>query len=557
MARTPLLRSFQRLYAEYRAARALDLPLDALRERRAEQRERAARLGRPQGPTRRQFLAAAAAGGVGLVPRRSRAAGGKPTVAIVGGGIAGLTCALELADRGIESTVYEASGRVGGRMFSNTNHFAEGQVAEWGGELIDTGHFTVRSLAKRFGLPLDDMIAAQPAGSADVYHFFGSYYPKAQADLDFEEVFEAVAADEGAAPFPTLYNDFTDAGAELDELSVYDWIESRVPGGHDSPLGAVLDTAYAIEYAADTERQAALNLIYLLAFQPAKGELAVFGESDEKFHIRGGNQLLPERIAQALGDRVVTGHRLARLGRTAGGRYRLDFERAGSCLEVVADYVVLALPFAVLREIDTSCAGFGARKELAIQTQGAGHSGKINVQFDARPWVGAGPWPGLSNGSSYADTGYQASWEATRAQPGAGGILTFFSGGSVADALRGTAAFATAAASSQVRADVEAAIAQAAPVYPGLAARYKGRATESLPHKSPFFKSSYSYYEPGQYTAFCGHERETEGGVFFCGEHTSVDFQGFMEGGASEGKRAGVELAKRIKSNAPALIVQG
>jgi monoamine oxidase len=547
MARTPLLRTFQRLYAEYRAARALDLPLVALREGRAERRERASR-GVPAGPTRRQFLAATAAAGVGLVPRRSRAQGGGPKVAIVGGGIAGLNCALKLTDRGIDATVYEASGRVGGRMFSNRNYFAGGQVAEWGGELIDSGHRTVRKLAQRFDLQLDNLIEAQPAGTADVFHFFGSYYPKAQADLDFAPVFEAVAADEAAAPFPTLYNDFTPAGLELDQMSVYDWIETRVPGGHGSPLGALLDAAYAIEYAADTERQAALNLIYLLAFQPAEGELALFGESDEVFHIRGGNQQLPERIAESLGDRVVGGHRLARLARTPGGRYRLDLERAGSTLEVVADYVVLALPFAVLRDVDTAQAGFGARKELAIQTQGAGRSAKLNVQFGGRPWLGAGPWPGVSGGSSYSDTGYQASWEVTRAQPGARGILTFFSGGSVAEAAHSTAAFATAS-SAAVHGDVATALAQAAPVYPGLGASYQGRATQSLPHKSPFFRLSYSYYEPGQYTAFAGHEAEPEGGLFFCGEHTSIEFQGFMEGGALEGQRTGRAIAKRVRGH--------
>ncbi|MCU0684410.1 MAG: NAD(P)/FAD-dependent oxidoreductase [Polyangiaceae bacterium] len=501
------------------------------------------------GPSRRQFLAGAAVVGAGLLPRPARARAGGPKVAIVGGGIAGLTCALKLADRGIESTVYEASGRVGGRMFSNSNYFAGGQIAEWGGELIDSGHQTVRRLAKRFGLPLDDMQAAQPAGSVDLFHFFGSYYPKAQAELDFAPVFEAVAADEAAAPFPTLYDAFTPAGLALDQMSIYDWIESRVPGGHDAPLGALLDAAYAIEYAADTSHQAALNLIYLLAFQPAEGELAIFGESDEKFRIRGGNQRLPERIADELGERVVSGHRLARLARTAGGRYRLDFERAASTVEITADYVVLALPFAVLRDVDTDKAGFDALKDLAIQTQGAGRSGKLNVQFDERVWRGAGPWPGAGNGSSYSDTGYQGTWESTRAQPGACGILTFFSGGSVADAMRSTSAFATAS-SAAVRDDVAQALAQTAPVYPGLAAQYNGRATQSLPHKSPFFKSSYAYYQPGQYTSFAGHEAARQGGVFFCGEHTSIEFQGFMEGGAAEGKRAARQLAKLIEGNA-------
>jgi monoamine oxidase len=40
--------------------------------------------------------------------------------------------------------------------------------------------------------------------------------------------------------------------------------------------------------------------------------------------------------------------------------------------------------------------------------------------------------------------------------------------------------------------------------------------------------------------------RVRQGSVLFCGEHTSIDFQGFMEGGASEGRRAARELANLI-----------
>src|SRR5262249_24815291 len=147
----------------------------------------------------------------------------------------------------------------------------------------------------------DNLLRAQPHGSQDTYRFFNAYYSKAQADLDFAAVVDAVVADEASAPFPTTFDSFTPEGAALDAMSVYDWIESRVPGGHGSPLGALLDTAYAIEYGADTREQAALNLVYLLAFQPDPGSLAAFGESDERFHIRGGNQRLPEAIAAHLG----------------------------------------------------------------------------------------------------------------------------------------------------------------------------------------------------------------------------------------------------------------
>jgi monoamine oxidase len=544
MARTPLLDGLRKLFREYRAARAVGLPLAGLRERRAARRAATAR-----GLTRRELLAGSAAGALALgLPRRVRAAGADPTVAIVGAGIAGLTCALELADRGIASTVYEASGRIGGRMFTNTSYFAGGQVAEWGGELIDTGHRTIRQLARRFDLRLDDLLDAQPPGSEDTYHFFGDYYPKAQADEDFAPVFDAVVADEESAPFPTTFDSFTPEGAALDGMSVYDWIESRVPGGHASPLGQLLDTAYAIEYGADTPDQASLNLIYLLAFQPQPTGLAVFGESDERFHIRGGNQQLPEAIAHHLGigDRVVTGRKLVRIEETAARRYRLTFEHGSSTSTVTADYVVLAVPFAVLRHVSISKAGFDRLKLQAIDQQGRGNNGKIQLQFTTRHWAQEGPWPGVSNGSSYADTGYQASWEATRAQPGARGILVGYSGGDVTDAFTSDKAFATAS-SAAVRDDAETTLAQLETVFPGLTPMWNDRAILSLPKKSPFFRASYSFYRVGQYTTFAGYEAVRQGGVLFCGEHTSIDFQGFMEGGAAEGARAARELRRLIR----------
>jgi monoamine oxidase len=516
------------------------MSLEQLRDIRAARAER----DRARGVTRRAFLATAgAATAATMIPRWSFGAG-QPTVAIVGAGMAGMSCALELADAGIRSTVYEASGRIGGRMFSNSGYWQFQQVTEWCGELIDTGHTTIRGLAKRFGLPLDNLLGAQPNRSDDVYHFFGAYYPKRRADQDFLDVSDLISADADAAGFPTTFDSNTAAGRALDRMSVYEYIERRIPGGHRSPLGALLDVAYVIEYGADSREQSALNLIFLLGFQPNASGLSVFGESDEKFHIRGGNQQLPEAIARSLGNDVVkTGQRLTRIRETTAGRYRLTFDRAGGTNEVVADFVVLAIPFAILDGVDTAGAGFNALKRQAIAEQGRGHNGKLHLQFTERGWLGEGPWPGVSNGSSYADTGYQATWEATRAQAGKGGILVFYTGGSTTDAAVTDQPFATAT-NGGVRADVAIVQAQIAPVYPGLV--WNGKATQSLPHKSPLFKSSYSYYKVGQYTTFGGYERVRQGGVLFCGEHTSIDFQGFMEGAASEGVRAARQLARLL-----------
>jgi monoamine oxidase len=476
-------------------------------------------------------------------PSRARAAT-QPSVTIVGGGIAGLTCALILRDKGFTSTVYEASGRLGGRMFSNTSYFAAQQVSEWCGEFIDTGHHTIRTLAARFGVPLDDLPAAEPQGSHETYFFDGHYYPKAQADADFHEIVGVLQADLDAAGYPTTFDAFTRAGYELDHMSIAAWIASRVPGGTRSALGQLLGTAYAIEYGADIEDQSALNLLYLLSFQPTAKHLDVFGESDERFHMRGGNQRLPEAVAAELDDAIKTGYRLVRLAETAHKRYCCTFERGANSIEVVSDFVVLAIPFAVLAQVDTTDAGFDPLKRYAISHLGRGHNGKLHLQFEHRGWLGPGPWPGKANGASYADTGYQSSWEATGAQPGTPGILVLYSGGSVTDAMLTQVPFATARDNNVVR-DAHHGLGQLAPVYPNLA--WNQRATQSLPHRSALFGASYAYWKVGQYTRFGGYEGTPQGGVYFCGEHTSQDFQGFMEGGASTGKQTAKDLARLLK----------
>ena len=118
-----------------------------------------------------------------------------------------------------------------------------------------------------------------------------------------------------------------------------------------------------------------------------------------------------------------------------------------------------------------------------------------------------------------------------------------YSGGSTTEAMATTSPFATAA-DPNVAADAHRGRQQLAPVYPNLA--FTGRATQSLFHQAPLFNASYSFYKVGQYTDFGGVEGERQGGVYFCGEHTSQDFQGFMEGGADTGETAAKKLARRL-----------
>ena len=64
-------------------------------------------------------------------------------------------------------------------------------------------------------------------------------------------------------------------------MSVYDWIERHVPGGHGSTMGRLLDVAYTVEYGADTCAQGGLNRVYLLGGASTPGNVNVFGASDQ------------------------------------------------------------------------------------------------------------------------------------------------------------------------------------------------------------------------------------------------------------------------------------
>jgi monoamine oxidase len=64
-------------------------------------------------------------------------------------------------------------------------------------------------------------------------------------------------------------------------------------------------------------------------------------------------------------------------------------------------------------------------------------------------------------------------------------------------------------------------------------------------------KASYACYLPGQWTSICGAEGERVGNLHFAGEHTSLDFQGFMEGGCESGQRAAQEILVDLGLAAP------
>jgi monoamine oxidase len=528
MARTQLLGRLQQAASAAAEAATRNVPADQVIAEHAERRL-----------SRRDVLKVAGAGGLaaGLSTLGVRPAGAaSPRIVVVGAGLAGLTCAYRLRQAGYAATVYEASDRVGGRCWTRRGAFDAGQIAERGGELIDQGHTAIRQLAQELGLTLDNLLAAEANGTEPLYYFDGAPYSFAQATDDLKQIYQVLHGDVSAASYPTVYYSYTQRGYELDHLSVLQWINQNVPGGIGSRLGQLLDIAYNIEYGAETSVQSSLNLLYLLGYS-GQGQLRIFGPSNEKYHVRGGNDQIAQRLATALGSQIVKKSALIAIRQNSNNTYTLTFQRPDlTTFTVTADRVVLALPFSILRSsVDYSSAGFKALKQTAIKELGMGTNSKLHVQFKDRHWNPLG-----CNGETFADTGYQNTWEVTRAQPGTQGILVDYTGGKVG------ASFGTG--TPQERA--QQFLAQLEPVLPGITAKWNGRATVDYWTGYRWTKGSYSYWKVGQYTKFAGVEREREGRALNChfaGEHTSIDFQGYLNGAVETGQRTADEVIAALR----------
>jgi monoamine oxidase len=455
MARTPIARQLQEAASAAHEAWSRGVDVDEVLEGRKTTRRE---LLRDAGALGTAALGVAAFGRFAPAARATT----QTRIVVVGAGLAGLTAAYRLKQAGYSAVIHEASDRVGGRCWTIRGAFADGQIAEHGGELIDQGHTAIRQLAQQLGLQLDNLLRAEQNGSEATYYFDNAPYPVRDATLDLKDIWQKLHSDVSAASYPTLYNSYTQRGYELDHMSIVDWINESVPGGIASRLGQLLDIAYTIEYGADSSEQSSLNLLYLLGYS-GQGNLRIFGPSNEKYHVTGGNDQVASRLASALAGQITLGSELTAIRRNTNGSYALTVRQGDTNRTVTADRVVLALPFSVLgSSVDISRAGFSALKRTAISELGMGTNSKLHVQFRRRHWETLN-----SNGETYADTGYQNTWEVTRAQAGRSGILVDYTGGQIG------ASFGSGTPEERA----EQFLAQIEPVLPGRSAQWNGRAT--------------------------------------------------------------------------------
>ena len=435
---------------------------------------------------------------------------GGMSVLVAGAGLAGLVAARDLAAMGATVTVVEARDRVGGRVWTLRDGFVEGQHAEAGGDMIDQDHHAIRAVA-------DDLGLRQVRILRDGFSY-------ARADKRGDVRLVAPAAARGwerlARELRTLSREFR-------------WAERRWNSPIAVDIGRRSVAQWLDDIDADTElRATAAGLRGLFLADPE--ELSLLALVDQfsgdagrsvgpMLRIEGGNDRLTQGLATSLGDRVLLNTELLALSQR-GGAIRASLRNGKARSQVRADFVVMALPATLLRRVPMTPA-LPAQQHDAIASLRYGRGTKTLLQFSTRFWRSPGRTRAFGSPLPFG-----AAWEGNEDQRGKAGILSLLAGGSASDA---TAALVDREGISGLVRALGWLGSNKASLLAWRQARWES---------DPWSRGGYAVFDAGFATSQREWLSQPCGRIFFAGEHTSLRWQGYMNGAVESGHRAACEV---------------
>ena len=451
-------------------------------------------------------------------------------VLIVGGGVSGLVAAYQLQKKGVPCAIYEASERLGGRMLTVPNFNSEGMFCELGGEAVDTGHTALMSLCAELGVGIQDLTKEDQGLEEDLYFADGKVISTRQMVIAFQPLAGQIAKDlrELWGDLPARMATYKDRNnptlLKYDRMSLSHYLYGKKDV--EKWVIDLISTLYVCEYGLDAEEQSAFNFLSMITIGVSKVSGSPFtmnllGDSDEKFRIEGGSSSLCNALVKVLQGKVPfnLGHHLLKIEDNSGG-LKFSF-RKSSTVEVSAKQAICTIPFSTLRFVEGIYAlDLNPDLKKGISEMGYGSVSKWAMGFKSRFWRKDKKYPSTG---SFVSVERQQFSETSRMQKGKSGILTRY--------LAGTK-------STQISYDsLEKDIQFLDRLYPGAKKEFDNKHVLMPWGQFPWSKGCYSCLKPGQYTAFNGLAEEAQlgGRLLFAGEHTSVDYGGFMNGAIESG----------------------
>ena len=442
-------------------------------------------------------------------------------VIVIGAGLAGLTAAFELQKQGLQVTVVEAQDRVGGRVYTVRDGFEDNQYAEAGGEFIDgrNVHRQMHHYISEFNLSLSNV-----GGGATTYYINQQRFH----ERNFEEALGTAVSEDIDRYWDeiiTLAEQMPDPSdpttmpnyQELDNQSVADFLDQL--GLTDD--GRTLLEHYVRNAYGDPDLTSLLYIIQLEAVY-----IDVPSGQTSLFRIKGGNDLLPQAMADALNTPVILNAPVTAVSAEEDG---VTVTYNGG--EVQGCVAVMATPMNALRNVSFSPALPDGLQTAVGELYYAPHF-KVFLQYNPKFWREMSV-----SGDTITNLPLDYTWVGTHGQQGDAGILVTYSSGQGARALYGM--------SKEMQ--IETVLSQVEEIYPG-SSEFLVAAQTADWHDNPYIFSGYSNYSAGQVSKFWEILRKSNGRFYFAGEHTST-YVGYMEGAVQSGQRVAQEIVAMKQSS--------
>jgi len=433
------------------------------------------------------------------------------SVLIAGAGLAGLAAARDLIALGAAVTIVDARDRVGGRVWTIRDGFAEQQHAEAGGDMIDEEQHEIRQLAEELGLKTTRILRSG----------FGYVRQDAQGRARIVQRNAARGWSRLAAALQPVAMPYRLAeqrwdspiAGDLSRKSVSTWLDETKA---DEELRATA-TGLRGFFLADPEELSLIALVDQFAADDAPAPGAMY-------RIEGGNDRLAWALAKPLGERLRLNTDVVAVSQR-GNTVRVSLKTAGVLGQVACDYCILALPASVLRRVPITPA-LPAPQHEAVSRLKYGHATKTLLQFSNRFW--RAPARPRAFGSPLP---FGAVWDANEEQRGRSGILALLAGGSASD---GTQAIV---AKQGPRGLVDALD------WLGTGQAELTTSRQVIWEQDQYARGGYAYFDPSFKPSLRGWLAQRCARLFFAGEHTSIRWQGYMNGAIESGRRAAFEIA--------------
>lgn len=281
-------------------------------------------------------------------------------VIVVGAGITGLCCAYELMKSGHDVTIFEASGRYGGHVFTGRDGLSDGLYADYGADHItQPGYEKFFEYTKEFDLKVIPYPHAEGSEAAPNSYSLkmidGKFY--SQKDLADPAVLSKFGFNNKEIRFlsqnpwyalQSLYlkpyvGKFTD---EFQPFGVgYDHLDNMSAAAFYKKEGA---SQAALRFLGG-ENVSALYALWRLAVMSLRGIPLSEGDT---FHLKDGNEQLPIAFAKRLGKRLKLNHPVTSIKHYKTS-VNITYKTFGFDEEknIDADYVVICITLPVFRNI--------------------------------------------------------------------------------------------------------------------------------------------------------------------------------------------------------------